>query len=224
MQTLCQEGGGDDAAAIYSYFTASSRQDEFKADVSGLLTSTAFTNALPANFGDLGINASGHISRVTLVDTTTTNTDMRGTDSALTSFSGLPDVTVGGYATGQSPADLVDLSGLSTLGSSDVQTAAAAALTAYDPPTRAELTSDTNSVLSAISALPAPSDATLANQTAILQGVTAIADGRHAINYTAGTATQYNTDGTVRTVFDLFEADGTTPATSASAAVERRPQ
>lgn len=30
----------------------------------------------------VGINASGHVSRVVLVDTTTTNTDMRGTDSA----------------------------------------------------------------------------------------------------------------------------------------------
>lgn len=37
---------------------------------------------LPSNFASLGINASGHVSRVTLVDTTTTNTDMRGTDGA----------------------------------------------------------------------------------------------------------------------------------------------
>ncbi len=36
----------------------------------------------PTNFGLLGINGSGHISRVVLVDTTTTNTDMRGTDGA----------------------------------------------------------------------------------------------------------------------------------------------
>lgn len=36
----------------------------------------------PPNFTSLGINASGHLSRVTLVDTTTANTDMRGTDSA----------------------------------------------------------------------------------------------------------------------------------------------
>lgn len=36
----------------------------------------------PTNFAALGINASGHISRVTLTDTTTTNTDMRGTDNA----------------------------------------------------------------------------------------------------------------------------------------------
>ena len=32
----------------------------------------------------IGVNASGHVSRVTLVDTTTTNTDMRGTDNAAT--------------------------------------------------------------------------------------------------------------------------------------------
>ncbi|MFN9110157.1 MAG: hypothetical protein ACK5XN_08830, partial [Bacteroidota bacterium] len=36
----------------------------------------------PANFASLGINPSGHVSRVVLVDTTTTNTDMRGTDGA----------------------------------------------------------------------------------------------------------------------------------------------
>lgn len=39
--------------------------------------STRFaSSAAPSNFSSLGINASGHISRVTLVDTTTTNTDM----------------------------------------------------------------------------------------------------------------------------------------------------
>jgi len=39
-------------------------------------------DTFPANFAALGINISGHLSRVTLVDTTTTNTDMRGTDNA----------------------------------------------------------------------------------------------------------------------------------------------
>ena len=45
-------------------------------------TGYSLTQAFPANFASLGINASGHVSRVTLVDTTTTNTDMRGTDNA----------------------------------------------------------------------------------------------------------------------------------------------
>lgn len=39
-------------------------------------TGYSLTQAFPTNFASLGINASGHVSRVTLVDTTTTNTDM----------------------------------------------------------------------------------------------------------------------------------------------------
>ena len=45
-------------------------------------TGYSLTQAFPSNFAALGINSSGHVSRVTLVDTTTTNTDMRGTDNA----------------------------------------------------------------------------------------------------------------------------------------------
>lgn len=45
-------------------------------------TGYSITQSFPANFASLGINASGHVSRVTLVDTTTTNSDMRGTDNA----------------------------------------------------------------------------------------------------------------------------------------------
>lgn len=45
-------------------------------------TGYALTQSFPANFAALGINSSGHVSRVTLVDTTTTNSDMRGTDNA----------------------------------------------------------------------------------------------------------------------------------------------
>lgn len=40
--------------------------------------------AFPPNLENLGINASGHVSRVTLVDTCTQNSDMRGTDGAAT--------------------------------------------------------------------------------------------------------------------------------------------
>ena len=45
-------------------------------------TGYTLTQAFPANFAALGINSSGHVSRVTLVDTTTVNSDMRGTDNA----------------------------------------------------------------------------------------------------------------------------------------------
>jgi hypothetical protein len=46
------------------------------------ISSRMATFTLPTNFSSLAINSSGHVSRVTLVDTTTTNTDMRGTDNA----------------------------------------------------------------------------------------------------------------------------------------------
>ncbi len=46
-------------------------------------TGYSLSQAFPSNFAALGINSSGHVSRVTLVDTTTTNTDMRGTNNAM---------------------------------------------------------------------------------------------------------------------------------------------
>lgn len=50
------------------------------ADISTRLAATG----VPSNFAALLINASGHITRVTTVDTTTVNSDMRGTDGANT--------------------------------------------------------------------------------------------------------------------------------------------
>ena len=55
------------------------------ADITGSLSGSVGSISgvtFPTNFNALGINSSGHVSRVTLVDTTTTNTDMRGTDGA----------------------------------------------------------------------------------------------------------------------------------------------
>ena len=97
------------------------------------------------------------------------------------------------------------------LSSGDTTTAVISGLTTYTAPTLAQVqsagfTTERNDALLAVEA-----------------AATAIADGRHAINYTASTATQYNADGTVRTVFDLKDSAGN-PATATSAAVERIPQ
>jgi hypothetical protein len=46
-------------------------------------TGYSLTQGFPANFAALGINSSGHVLRVVLVDTTSVNSDMRGTDNAL---------------------------------------------------------------------------------------------------------------------------------------------
>lgn len=56
-------GGGDDAATIYSYFTASGRELAFRADISGLSTFDPDTDT---------------VARVTLVDTTTDLTNGGG--------------------------------------------------------------------------------------------------------------------------------------------------
>lgn len=75
-------------------------------------------SSFPTNFSAMGINASGHISRVTLVDTTTTNTDMRGTDSAATAASLASLITTVGVA----GAGLTDLGGMSTTMKAQVNT------------------------------------------------------------------------------------------------------
>ena len=62
-------------------------------------TGYSLTQAFPANFDDMAIDGAGQV----------TANNMRGTDGALTSFSSLPSVTVGGYGAGQSPGDLINL-------------------------------------------------------------------------------------------------------------------
>ena len=80
----------DAGAEIYAAFGTGSNLTALatQASVNDIPTNAEFAAAFPANFASLGINVSGHVSRVTLVDTTTTNTDMRGTDSALTTKTG----------------------------------------------------------------------------------------------------------------------------------------
>lgn len=51
--------------------------------VDDLPTNTEFAAAFPANFADLAINASGHVLRVTLVDTVTELTGIAGTINTL---------------------------------------------------------------------------------------------------------------------------------------------
>jgi hypothetical protein len=53
----------------------------------------ALSQAFPANFAALGINVSGHVARVTIVDTCTTNSDMRGTDNAALAATALSTAT-----------------------------------------------------------------------------------------------------------------------------------
>jgi len=69
-------GSAPTEAEIYTYFTSSSRQDTFKADVSALATAASI-----AALNDFN-PATDTVANVTTVATTTTNSDMRGTDNA----------------------------------------------------------------------------------------------------------------------------------------------
>lgn len=74
------EGQTDDIGTAGAGLTALG--DTRIANLDATVSSRFPTASAPSNFSALGINVSGHVSRVTLVDTTTTNTDMRGTDNA----------------------------------------------------------------------------------------------------------------------------------------------
>ena len=59
-------GGGDDAATIYSYFTASDREDQFKADISSLATSSEISALNNISVDDIWDEAqSGHATNGT---------------------------------------------------------------------------------------------------------------------------------------------------------------
>jgi hypothetical protein len=49
-----------------------------------------------------------------------------------------------------------------------------------------------------------------------------VADGRFNIDYANSRETQYNIDGSVRTVFEIYDRDGNL-ATTPESAVDRRP-
>jgi hypothetical protein len=287
------------SGAFDAVWTAATRTLTAIADSSGVTTLLSrLTSGRAGNLDNLDATISSR-STYSGGDTAGTTTLLSRIASALTITSG--KVTVGtnddktGYSLTTPPLD-----------STATQAAAAAALNAYDPPTRAELTSDIGTVTGAIAGLnnlstaqvnsevdtaladvgltptvtgridaaissrlstagytaPANADITAikaktdnlpsdpadqsaveaaitAAQSAILAGgftasdrniliaaeaaAKAVASGRHKINYAASTATQYNADGTVRTVFDLVDEDGD-PATSGASAVERVPR
>jgi len=287
------------SGAFDAVWAAATRSLTAIADSSGVTTLLSrLTSGRAGNLDNLDATISSR-STYSGGDTAGTTTLLSRIASALTITSG--KVTVGtnddktGYSLTTPPLD-----------STATQAAAAAALTAYDPPTRAELTSDIGTVTGAIAGLnnlstaqvnsevdtaladvgltptvtgridaaissrlstagytaPANADITAikaktdnlpsdpadqsaveaaitAAQSAILAGgftasdrniliaaeaaAKAVASGRHKINYAASTATQYNADGTVRTVFDLVDEDGD-PATSGASAVERVPR
>jgi hypothetical protein len=137
----------------------------------------ALASSLPSNFSLLGINGSGHVSRVTLTDTTTTNTDMRGTDSAFLAASAPSNFSsLGINASGHvSRVTLVD----TTTTNSDMVAEAPTAAAIYT-----EFTTGTNedvfkadvSALATSASISALNDLSSADVTAAVPTAASIAD------------------------------------------------
>lgn len=75
-QTVTCSGGVTVPAATLASTTNITSASGITVSTNNDKTGYSLTQSFPANFSSLGINASGHVSRVTLCDTTTTNTDM----------------------------------------------------------------------------------------------------------------------------------------------------
>lgn len=161
----------DQHIVIETYGNASA-QHAFDLDTANVtLASTTHTGAV--------------IPTVTTVGTTTTNTDMRGTDGALaassaptnfadlsiTSGTGLVSVGTNNDKTGYSISGTkTTLDALNDVTTAQVNTEVDTALSDYDPPTRAELTTDTNSILTV---LGTPAGADVAADIAAVKAETA---------------------------------------------------
>lgn len=194
--------------------------------------------AFPSNFGVFAINGSGEV----------TAENMRGTDGALTALPSIPTdwITAAGIA-----ADaIVEIqSGLSTFNNATDQVIvitnndkAGYSLTQAFPPNFAILAIDGSGqvttgtmggtvTVGGYAAGQAPNDlidisnlALEATAQSCLSAATAVADGRSVKNFANSTYTLYNTNGSVRTAFDLLQSDGSTAATSDAEVFERRPQ
>jgi hypothetical protein len=118
-------------------------------------------------------------------------------------------------------ATLAAVAALNNLSSAQVQTAATAALNAYDPPTRTEATSDANSILTAIDALPTNAELATALGTAddaVLAAISPVAtkvDELHKIQGLdiANPMTVTTTSRTAGTIDLEISGNGTTTST-----------
>jgi hypothetical protein len=98
-------------------------------------TGYSLSQSFPANFAAMGINASGHLERVVLVDTTTANTDVTAlaTNYNATRAGYLDKLNVSGTLAHSDAANTykADVSGLSTLTATQVWEHATRSLTTF---------------------------------------------------------------------------------------------
>lgn len=225
--------------------TPVSGPDDLKANVSALLTSSAFTAALPANFGTLAIDGSGRVTvgsiLASVIEAIAVEVDARlldagdATDLIASIVTRIGNTNIDQAAlvaavkaalfdAGSAANKLaVDATGRVTVGSNAdktgyslatapldataTQAAAAAALAAYDPPTRAEATADKDAILTQGNSAWATASgfATPANVTAAQSAIT-----------TAITASEGNIRGGSKTLANLSTEIATRSSHSAN--------
>ena len=126
-------GGGDDAATIYTYFTASSREDSFKADLTGLNDISA--SDVYTHF-TTGANEDAFKADVTALAGVATNVTAVKAKTDQMVFTNANELDVNAVTGGTSPSDIylyftassredsfkADLTGLNDISASDVYT------------------------------------------------------------------------------------------------------
>lgn len=163
----------------------------------------------PTNFAALGINVAGDVSRVTLVDTTTTNTDMRGTNNAATAAQATAIEADTQDIQARIPATLVSGRMDASVGAMASNTLTAAAL-ATDAVAEIQLGLATQSTLAAIGNYVDTEVAQiLADTTALLSRLTALRAG-YLDNLSAGVATSANVAAIPDALLAAGDVDGYT--------------
>jgi hypothetical protein len=152
---------------------------------------TAVTDAI-SDLNDFD-PATDTVARVTLVDTTTANTDMRGTDSAITSLAGV--------------ATSAEIGALNDLSAAEVNAQVDAALADYDAPTKAELDASQAAIIAEVDANEAKIDS-LASAVAALPSAGSITGLQDDLDLLK----KYHDNNTV-----FFAADGTTEVSQSEA-------
>lgn len=193
VTSIASAGGGSSAPTVEQIWTHSDRTltgsqatniaalgtpNTFKADVSGLSTFDPATQTVDV----------GRVAGNAVTGTGDFQADLSGLTTAVGNIPTNPLLTTD-MRLNNLNAPIGDIPTTAPLDAAAIQSAAAAALTAYDPPTRAELTADKAEVLLAINGLPAPSNATLANQQAILTAVGALPQSKEGYSLSAAGVT-----------------------------------
>lgn len=163
----------------------------------------------PTHFAALGINVSGDVSRVTLVDTTTINTDMRGTDNAATAAQATAIEADTQDIQARIPAALVSGRMDASVGAMANNTLTAAAL-ATDAVAEIQLGLATQATLAAIGNYVDTEVAQiLADTTSLLSRLTALRAG-YLDNLSAGVATAANVAAIPDALLAAGDVDGYT--------------